>query len=220
MSVSDWRRQPSWIAFRIRKGAPTLSREILPFPVVRAGDNIALVSTSRPSLRAEVAGVKQVIEQNYGVNVIYLDDTHTTFPPHERAELLLQHVFNDELKLIWALRGGEGSADLIPYLDAKREHIEQVQPKMLVGLSDFTPILLYFAQQFGWPVVHGMGAVSLVTDHWDETTHQLTQQFLMSPVREQSIDDFVPLNAVAEGEGEVVAEACAANLSLANISRV
>ena len=195
-----------------------VKREILPFPSVRAGDQIALVSTARIGSLAEVEGVKQCLEQAYGINAVYLPDAHEKFPPPERAAWLLQHVLNDEIKLIWALRGGEGTADLIPYIDAKRQQIERAQPKILVGLSDFTPILLYFAQQWDWPAVHGMGADSLVTHHWDDTTHDLTQQFLMGRARNPIIDDFVPLNAAAEVEGEIVAAACTANLSLANIS--
>lgn len=131
---------------------------------------------------------------------------------------LLQHVLNDEIKLIWALRGGEGSADLMPYLEAQRDHIAPAQPKMLLGMSDFTPILLYFAQQFGWPAIYGMAAVSLVTRHWDETTHQVTREFLMNRGAGLWLDDLVPLNDAAARESEVVAAACAANLSLANIS--
>ena len=116
------------------------------------------------------------------------------------------------------LRGGEGTADLMPYLDAKREQLARATPKLLVGMSDFTPILLYFAQVFGWPAVHGMGALSLVTHHSDESTHRLTRQFLTGQWSKWRINDLIPLNAAAQREGEMVASACAANLSLANIS--
>ncbi len=63
-----------------------------------------------------------------------------------------------------------------------------------------------------------MGAASLVTRHWDETTHQVTRQFLMGQDAGLKIDDLLPLNAAAEREREIVAAACAANLSLVNIS--
>ena len=189
-----------------------------PFPFVMPGDKIALVATAIPGSIADVDEVKRMIEQDYGVSVIYLDDAYSKLPPPDRAERLLQHVFNHDLALIWVWRGGEGSADLIPYIDVKREQIGRARPKMLVGLSDFTPILLYFAQQYGWPAVHGISASSFVTHHCDATTHNLTQQFLTGQAHDLIIDDLVPLNAAAACEGDIVAEACAANLSLVNIS--
>ena len=189
-----------------------------PFPFLQPGDQVALVATARPSPREDVEGVIRSLEEHYGVSAIALSDTYTKCPPSERAAILLRHLLNDEIKLIWVMRGGEGSADLIPFLEAKRDQLERAAPKLVMGLSDFTPILLYVAQRLGWPAVHGMAADSLVRHRWDKHTHQVTQQFLTGSACNPLLDELVPLNAVAKHEGEVVAEACTANLSLANIS--
>jgi muramoyltetrapeptide carboxypeptidase len=55
-------------------------------------------------------------------------------------------------KVIWSLRGGAGSKDLIPSLI---ETGQPIQKKVIVGYSDTTALHLYVSQKWGWKSIHG-----------------------------------------------------------------
>jgi muramoyltetrapeptide carboxypeptidase len=62
-----------------------------------------------------------------------------------------------DVRAVFAVRGGWGSARILPYLDfaAIRAH-----PKLLVGFSDITALHLAFAARAGFATIHGPNAAS------------------------------------------------------------
>jgi len=85
-----------------------------------------------------------------------------------RAEELMA-MFNDpEVKAIFAARGGYGSVRLLPYLEEERL---RAHPKIFMGYSDVTTLLVYFQQRFRWVVFHGPMVAREFADgpgHYDE----------------------------------------------------
>ncbi len=78
----------------------------------------------------------------------------------------LHAMFADpEVKAIVAIRGGYGSARLLPLLD--RELIRR-HPKILVGYSDITALAVGIHQLTGLVTFHGPVAVSTFTDYTRE----------------------------------------------------
>jgi muramoyltetrapeptide carboxypeptidase len=70
----------------------------------------------------------------------------------ERAEDF-QAMFNDkEVHAVLCARGGSGSARIIPYLSPD---LLIRSPKIFVGSSDITTLLLYLLRTFGWVTFHG-----------------------------------------------------------------
>jgi muramoyltetrapeptide carboxypeptidase len=55
-------------------------------------------------------------------------------------------------EFLWCLRGGYGSARLIPYLEKLKKPKTK---KVLVGFSDITALHLFFIQKWGWKTIHG-----------------------------------------------------------------
>ena len=72
------------------------------------------------------------------------------------------------------LRGGEGSADLIPMLHEKQNAIKKLPPKLIMGFSDITALLLYFSQHYNWPVIHGFNARQLALQTISPLSEKLT----------------------------------------------
>ncbi|MFY9268247.1 MAG: LD-carboxypeptidase [Candidatus Manganitrophaceae bacterium] len=70
----------------------------------------------------------------------------------ERAEDLQGMFENSEIDAVVCARGGSGSARLLRHLDPTRlAH----HPKIFVGCSDITTLLLYFSRSLGWVTFHG-----------------------------------------------------------------
>lgn len=75
----------------------------------------------------------------------------------ERAADLNAMYADDEVKAVFAVRGGWGSARILPFLDFATI---RANPKLLVGFSDITALHLAFAARAGFPTIHGPNAGS------------------------------------------------------------
>ncbi|MEJ7776671.1 MAG: LD-carboxypeptidase [Sphingomicrobium sp.] len=64
---------------------------------------------------------------------------------------------DDSVRAVFAVRGGWGSARILPYLDFD---LIRANPKLLIGFSDITALHLAFAARAGFPTIHGPNAGS------------------------------------------------------------
>lgn len=74
---------------------------------------------------------------------------------HDRAGDLMTMYADDSVRAIMAVRGGWGSARLLPHLDFAKIARE---PKLFAGFSDNTALHLAFAARTGVPSIHGPNA--------------------------------------------------------------
>ncbi len=75
----------------------------------------------------------------------------------ERASHLTAMYADRAVKAIFAVRGGWGSARLLPHLDWG---VIRANPKLLVGFSDITALHLALAARTDCPTIHGPNAAS------------------------------------------------------------
>jgi muramoyltetrapeptide carboxypeptidase len=75
----------------------------------------------------------------------------------DRAADINAMYADDSVRAVFAVRGGWGSARLLPYLDFD---IIRANPKLLVGFSDITALHLAFAARAGFATIHGPNAGS------------------------------------------------------------
>ncbi len=91
------------------------------------------------------AGFKVVLGQHLG-------KTHRYFAgsDRERADDFLEMMQNEAIDAVFCARGGSGSARIIP-------HIKDITlpPKIFVGCSDITTLLVYLSQKHGFVTFHG-----------------------------------------------------------------
>lgn len=135
-----------------------------------------------------------------------------------RADYLLQLLKSPDVTCIWFLRGGEGSADIIPYLRPYLSDLRNVKPKRVLGLSDCTAPLLFLAQELGWPVAYGMGALGFCRMAVDQ---EVSRQQLINYLRygqSSTLNDLLPLNMLAKRGPVLQAELCIGNLTLLTLS--
>jgi muramoyltetrapeptide carboxypeptidase len=82
---------------------------------------------------------------------------------HDRADDINAMFADDTVRAVFAVRGGWGSARLLPLLDW---NLIRARPKLLVGFSDITALHLAFAARAGYPTIHGPN----IGNHWDVTS--------------------------------------------------
>ncbi len=75
----------------------------------------------------------------------------------DRAADLNAMYADPDVKAVFAVRGGWGSARILPLLDWK---MIRAHPKLLVGLSDITALHMAFAAKAGFTTLHAPGASS------------------------------------------------------------
>jgi muramoyltetrapeptide carboxypeptidase len=68
-------------------------------------------------------------------------------------------LLNDNNDIIWTLRGGYGTANIIDllYQDLKFMNKMRLKKKIpyVIGYSDITSLHLFLSQEFGWQTIHG-----------------------------------------------------------------
>jgi len=136
-------------------------------PALLKGDTIGLVTPGSPLFETHRAlieareklhnlGFKTKTAPNVGKKLGYLAGT-----AKERADDLHAMFLDDEVKAIMAVRGGYGSAQLLPLLDYK---MIGRNPKIVIGYSDMTSLLNGIYNQTGLITFHGPVAISTFTD--------------------------------------------------------
>jgi muramoyltetrapeptide carboxypeptidase len=123
---------------------------------LKPGDIVAVVAPASP-VQEELflAGVRQL--ERMGFQPSYTDKVFGAFrylsgSDETRAGDLREAFLNPEVKAVFSARGGYGSMRLLALLDPAEiaEH-----PKVFLGSSDLTALLLFFAEKCGFPVIHG-----------------------------------------------------------------
>ena len=146
-------------------------KKIIKPPVLRKGDTIGLVAPASPMFethrtlievkeKMENLGFKTKFAPNVTKKLGYLAGT-----AQERVDDLHAMFRDDDVKAIVAIRGGYGSAQMFPLLDYK---LIANNPKILVGYSDITSLLIGIHEKTGLVTFHGPVAISTFTDFTKE----------------------------------------------------
>jgi muramoyltetrapeptide carboxypeptidase len=120
-----------------------------------AGDRIAFVAPASGLARDEVdravAGLAALgLKASYD-DSIFLKDRFTAGAASARAEAVHAALRDPEVAALIAVRGGYGSAQLLPLLDVR---LVQSACKPLIGYSDITALLCLYVQN-GLAAIHG-----------------------------------------------------------------
>ncbi|MBW2146024.1 MAG: LD-carboxypeptidase [Deltaproteobacteria bacterium] len=116
-------------------------------PALRPGDTVSIVAPAShlPHKKRELldAGIRRL--ESHGLRVIYdraILDEHLYLAGRDevRARVLLDAFRNPEVRAIIGTRGGYGSQRILPLLD---EDLIRAHPKIFIGSSDLTAILIF-----------------------------------------------------------------------------
>jgi muramoyltetrapeptide carboxypeptidase len=144
------------------------STPLTPGPL-RPGDNIRIISPAAPTMsyvpdrlaRAEQSLRGLDFKPTYGENVYAVSaDGSTAGSAEERAADLMEAFLDPSVAAVFCSDAGEGSADLIPHLDAG---LIRANPKAFIGYSDNVYLNQYLLSQaglvsyYGYTYLHHLG---------------------------------------------------------------
>jgi muramoyltetrapeptide carboxypeptidase len=167
---------------------------------LRPGDRIALVSPASPFARDEFdLGVAEL--RSLGFEAVYDDSVfarhgYVSGAPDLRARALSAAWSDPSIAALIAVRGGYGSAQLLPLLE--RDALRAC-PKVFVGYSDITTLLAFLTTRCGIVAFHGPmidQKISRGPDAYDRTS------FLNAVCRPEPMGELAPagLDTVRAGE--------------------
>lgn len=142
---------------------------------LNSGDTIGIVA---PASSFDIDKFKRGVEflKELGYKVKYepvIFDLEWSKSDHSRERAMqINRMFADkEVKAIFCAEAGYGSAEIIPYIDKKTI---RKNPKIFVGYSDITIILLYLQKLANMVIFHG----PVVSGEIYQGMHQLTLEYL------------------------------------------
>jgi muramoyltetrapeptide carboxypeptidase len=142
---------------------------------LRTGDRIAIIAPASPFSREEFdAGVGELrtlgFEPVYGEDV-FARDGYLAGSAELRARAWYRAWNDPDVAGIIAVRGGYGSVQMLPLLDARQMR----QAKAFVGYSDNTSLLTWLIQDCGMVAFHGpmiAGRLAKGPDGYDRDTFE------------------------------------------------
>ena len=131
-------------------------------PALREGDRIAVVAPASPFDREEFdRGLEEL--RSLGLEPVFNDSVfersdYLAGSASERARNFVEAWRDPSIAAVMAVRGGYGSAQLLPFLNASDF---RTNPKVLIGCSDITSLLNFASIQGEMNVFHGPMVVTL-----------------------------------------------------------
>jgi len=138
------------------------------------GDKIRLVAPASPFNRSRLERGRRIIERMGFVPVVdrkeFSSSGFLAGADEKRAQRIQQALLEEETRAVWCIRGGYGSARLLGNLELDRL---KRNPKLLIGFSDITALLVSLSSPGGFvtmhaPVVTQLGRVTQSARDWLE----------------------------------------------------
>lgn len=132
------------------------SRPLKKPPPLRPGDTLAVAAPASCFDReAFLQGVARL--EGLGFRVRFREDIFSkkrflAGDDARRFHELKEYLLDDEVRAILTARGGYGSMRLLPLLETLPQDLS---PKILMGYSDITSLLMFAQQRWGWVTFQG-----------------------------------------------------------------
>ena len=128
---------------------------------LQKGDTIAIVATARKNITDNLKPAL-ALAKSWGLEVVLgatigLDDNQLAGTDEQRAADFQAMMDNPNIKAIWCVRGGYGTARMVELVDFSRF---KTSPKWIVGFSDVT-VLHSHLNTLGIASIHGIMPVNV-----------------------------------------------------------
>ncbi len=130
--------------------------------LLKKGDLVDIISPASSITKNDLTKIKLFLEESGLRTRFHMDrellldkkQSHSfpSFLVKKRFEQLKFALENKESKAVWCVRGGYGSADLIPLLQASKKI---PQSKVFIGFSDITSLGIFLQQNWDWKIIYG-----------------------------------------------------------------
>lgn len=183
-------------------------------PSLNSGDSVSIIAPASRCSSKTIIDLKELLSSWKLHSVIddeiFGDDILCANSDEARFLSLQKALQNPATKAIICARGGYGSIRLIPAL-AKIKRPDS--PKLFIGMSDITALLLYLQQEWLWPVIHASAAV----EKFSRPSIQALKSILFAENKSITWQG-IPLNAQATDNHTIEASITGGNLSIIQAS--
>jgi muramoyltetrapeptide carboxypeptidase len=132
-----------------------------------------------------------------------------------RFECLKAALEDDSTNIVWALRGGYGSARLMEKLALLPKPKKE---KLFIGYSDITALHLFFSQKWGWKTMHGAVLREIYEDDKDQNNLIKIADFIAKKPQMIQIEGMLPMNKSAENFDVIEGKITGGNLKIVETS--
>lgn len=168
-------------------------------PALEKGDTIGIAASASPFDLDEFKHGKTHLEK-MGFKVYHRPDifekkSYLAGTDARRADELLELLKNPEIKGIFFARGGYGLMRILSTIDGE---ILKIPPKIVMGYSDITALLVYLYQKYGWVTFYG----PVVAKDLSSPLHEMILKYLQDAVTEtKALGPFAFDEVTSNGKG-------------------
>jgi len=127
----------------------------------------------------------------------------------QRAQVFEDLLIRDDIQAIICARGGFGSIRMLPFIETS---LANITPKKIIGFSDITPILNYFALRYNWVTFHGP-VVTMLADADQLTIESLYMSLTESLPKQMPHSRNIKILSQGNYQQEVVGRIWGGNLA-------
>ncbi len=140
-----------------------MGRSVLAKPDhLRRGDRVRLIAPGGPFAPSLLRAGQRTLERLGLSSVVsrgeFARDGFLAGSDQRRAETLAAALQEEDTRAVWCIRGGYGTARLLHLLNLPRL---RRRPKLLIGFSDVTALLMQLTRPGGFVTIHGPVVVQL-----------------------------------------------------------
>jgi muramoyltetrapeptide carboxypeptidase len=157
-------------------------------PAIKKGDTLGIVAPAGSVESHDLEkGMRRLCELGFRIRVgtsVHKGFRMMAGSDSDRAHDIMQMFSDPEIKAIVCARGGYGSGRVLPYLDSE---LIRAHPKVFVGSSDVTFLLLYLTQNCDMVAFHG----PMVAPDFGKEYSSVTEEYFL-----KALTQIQPLGAV------------------------
>lgn len=178
--------------------------------------DIQVLAPAGGAVQERIAKLRELHYLNVPENII-----DATIPYHSKTDVtrfrFLQELLVDHRKntILWALRGGYGSARLIDELMKMSKPPQQI---LLIGYSDITVLHLFLSQQWKWQSIHGAMLNELLDTGKDPKNFEKISDLLSGKTTIAKLEALKPLNKLAKTSSKITGLLTGGNLTVVGTS--
>ncbi|MCD6034346.1 MAG: Murein tetrapeptide carboxypeptidase [Rickettsiales bacterium] len=206
---------------RTRKPAAMTQKHYRKWPVLRKNDIIDIVAPGCGCTQEEIERSVECIKAMGLTPRIPHDITNPdAFPlcsndDAYRFRHLKESLLAEDSKAVWCLRGGYGSARLIPDL---AKVVAPEKAKLFIGFSDITALHLFLSQQWHWSTIHGPVLFQLGNGKVQAEMIREIEEIIFAREEKVLLTELEPMNALAVKDSAVYGSVTGGNLSVVQTS--
>lgn len=181
---------------------------------LQPGDSIAVIAPGFAFPRSYISKTKKIIKDlGYeaqipkailGKDLICANST-------DKRVASLKSALESKSKVLWAMRGGYGALQLLPYLSKMKC---PKSPKLLWGFSDITSLHLFFNQQWNWPSIYGPNLERFHSENAKATELKKIDKILKGEITQLEFKNLKAMNSAAQKAQQIEAKILGGTLSV------